>query len=160
MDAPRRVLIVANRTRATPTLLSAVKRYGRGEPTTFSLAPQDAGRSERTDWTLEAALPGSERAARGYVAGLTGERLGPRSRRSATSSRRAASTASLCRRCTAPVALAAPGPSPQRVEGPRDPVEVVAPQRQTVRDVVQEATSIGSNAPAGPAPAAVHAGAS
>jgi hypothetical protein len=33
----RRVLIVANRTAATPALLSAVKRSAREQPTTFSL---------------------------------------------------------------------------------------------------------------------------
>ena len=33
----RRVLIVANRTAATPHLLDAVKRYAREQPTSFAL---------------------------------------------------------------------------------------------------------------------------
>jgi hypothetical protein len=79
METParRRVLIVANRTAATPTLLDAVKRYAREEPTTFALLIPDMPRSEQTDWTLELALPLLERAARGPVEGLTGTRGDP-----------------------------------------------------------------------------------
>jgi hypothetical protein len=69
---PRRVLVVANRTAATPVLLDAVKRYRREEPTTFALLIPDAPTSEHTDWTLELALPLLERAAGGPVEGLTG----------------------------------------------------------------------------------------
>jgi hypothetical protein len=68
----RRILVVANRSAATPDLLDAVKRYARAGPTTFALLIPDAPKSEHTDWTLERALPLLERAAGGPVEGLTG----------------------------------------------------------------------------------------
>ena len=69
----RRVLIVANRTAATPTLLDHVKQLARERPSAFSLLIPDAPKSEHTDWTMELALPLLERAAGGPVEGLTGE---------------------------------------------------------------------------------------
>jgi hypothetical protein len=68
----RRVLIVANRTAATPTLLDHIKELARERPSAFSLLIPDAPQSEHTDWTMELALPLLERAAGGPVEGLTG----------------------------------------------------------------------------------------
>ena len=72
-SSPRRVLIVANRTAATPTLLDHVKRMASERPSGFSLLIPDAPKSEHTDWTMELALPLLERAAGRPVEGLTGE---------------------------------------------------------------------------------------
>ena len=69
----RRVLIVANRTAATPTLLDHIERLARERTSAFSLLIPDAPKSEHTDWTMELALPLLERAAGGPVEGLTGE---------------------------------------------------------------------------------------
>jgi hypothetical protein len=68
----RRVLIVANRTAATPTLLEEIKRRAGEQPSAFSLLIPDAPKSEHTDWTMELALPLLERAAGGPVEGITG----------------------------------------------------------------------------------------
>ena len=75
MESPkvRRVLIVANRTAATPTLLDHIKRLAHERTSAFSLLIPDAPKSEHTDWTMELALPLLERAAGGPVEGLAGE---------------------------------------------------------------------------------------
>jgi hypothetical protein len=56
------VLIVANRTAATPDLLDAVKRCAREQPTTFALVIRDVPNGERTDWTPKLALSLLQRA--------------------------------------------------------------------------------------------------
>jgi len=67
----RRVLIVANRTVATPTLLEEVRRLAGERPSAFTLLIPDS-RSERTDLTLDLARPLFERAVGRPVDGLTG----------------------------------------------------------------------------------------
>ena len=70
-SAQRRILIVANRTAATPRCSSTSSSSPRNARA-FALLIPDAPSSEHTDWTMELALPLLERAARGPVEGLTG----------------------------------------------------------------------------------------
>jgi hypothetical protein len=80
-----RVLVVANRTAATPPLLDAVRERAARGPCTFTLLvphtskglhrlvdPEDQGQSEAHD-TLELALPLMEQAAGAPVEGLIGD---------------------------------------------------------------------------------------
>jgi hypothetical protein len=84
MSAETRVLVVANKTAATPALLEAVRERAARGPATFTLLipntahglhylvdPEDQGHSE-AEATLELALPLLERAAGGPVDGMIG----------------------------------------------------------------------------------------
>jgi hypothetical protein len=84
-STPVRVLVVANRTAATPALIDAVRERAARGPCTFTLLvphtssglhrlvdPEDQGQTE-AEQTLDLALPLLEEAAGGPVEGIVGD---------------------------------------------------------------------------------------
>jgi hypothetical protein len=144
----RRVLVVANRTAATPDLLDAVKRYAREQPTTFALLIPDAPKGEATDWTLELALPLLERAAGSPVDGLTGTAGDPLDAiRQVLAENRYERViiSTLPRR----VSQWLRRDLPKRVHGLGIPVEVITPHRQRLLAQPDFADAPGGLPPAG-----------
>ncbi len=75
-DAPTRVLIVANRTAATPLLLNAVRARAARSPCTFTLLvprPYWDPDTEEAEATLELAIPLLDQAAGTHVQGIIGD---------------------------------------------------------------------------------------
>jgi hypothetical protein len=71
--ASRRILIVANRTAATPLLMDAVRnRAAEGSCTSALLIPNEP-RKGGADWTLDTAASLLERAGGGSVEGIVGQ---------------------------------------------------------------------------------------
>jgi hypothetical protein len=138
-SATRHVLVVANRTAATPAVLDAVTRYAREQPTSFALLIPDSPMGEHTDWTLELALPLLERAARGPVEGLTGTSGDPFDAvRDALAG--GAYERVIISTLPRPVSKWLRRDLPKRVEALGVPVEVVtAEERKRVRDTFAEA---------------------
>jgi hypothetical protein len=69
---PLRVLVVANRTAATPTLLEEIRRRAAAGPARFALLIPDVAESGTADWTLDLALPLMQDAAGSPVEGHVG----------------------------------------------------------------------------------------
>ncbi len=70
MEHPKHILVVANRSVATPALLEEIERRSAAEACEFSLLIPDARDGDVGDWTLNHAVPLISRAAGSPVRGL------------------------------------------------------------------------------------------
>ena len=77
MEHPKHILVVANRSVATPALLEEIERRSLTEACDFSLLIPDAPDGGVGEWTLKRAVPLISRAAGTPVRGLLCGRRDP-----------------------------------------------------------------------------------
>ena len=77
MEHPKHILVVANRSVATPALLEEIERRSATEACEFSLLIPDGAAGGVGDWTLEHAVPLISQAAGMPVRGLLCRRRDP-----------------------------------------------------------------------------------